>query len=171
MASSKHCFQWYPPQIFGNVVLIWNDVKKATRLIYKPFFSLFFLRYRKPWLCIGLLILPNYNHHINHILFIRFIWTIITFSLWFFSIIYPSIVENLYMNTSTGVPERKKNSVFSSFIWGDFQRLIINRTVHASIGLRLQYKVLVFGFLFGHVNETEGLTLEAFQAPLERGLS
>lgn len=132
MASSRHCFQWYR-RIFGNVVLILKDVKKATRLIYRPFFNLF---------CIGLLILPIIIMiSIISCLYVLY-GTIITFSLWFFSFIYPSIVGNLYMNTSTGVPERKKNSMFSSFIWGDFHRLIINRTIHASIGLRLQYKVL-----------------------------
>lgn len=105
--------------------------------------SLFFLRYRKPWLCIGLLILPIIIMiSIISCLYVLY-GTIITFSLWFFSFIYPSIVQNLYMNASTGVPERKKkNSMFSSFIWGDFHRLIINRTIHERIGLRLQYKVL-----------------------------
>ena len=116
-----------------------NDVKKATRLIYNLFFSLFFLN---PDCALGywsyLIIIMISIISCLYVLY----GTIITFSLWFFSFIYPSIVQNLYMNASTGVPKRKKYSMFSSFIWGNFHRLIINSTIHASIVLRLQYKVL-----------------------------
>lgn len=86
--------------------------------------------------------LANYNHDINHILFIRFIWD----HNYLQSLVFPLYIplhrpKSLYEHFHRR-PWTKKNSMFSSCIWGDFHRLIINRTIHASIGLRLQYKVL-----------------------------